>query len=193
MQNCSIYLASQSPRRKEILERAGIRFTVCESTYEEGGLCLPPAALVEELSKGKAMQAVVPEEDCLIIGADTVVSLDNQILGKPADEEDAFRILRLLSGRSSLVYTGVFLLKKGKDAFAEGFHTVTEVCIDELSDSEILSYIRTGEPMDKAGAYAIQGIFGKHIKGIVGDYYNVMGLPVNELYRRLVLKNIISL
>ena len=116
MQNCSIYLASQSPRRKEILERAGIRFTVCDSTYEEGGLCLPPAALVEELSKGKAMQAVTPEEDCLIIGADTVVSLDNQILGKPADEEDAFRMLRLLSGRSSLVYTGVFLLKKGKNA-----------------------------------------------------------------------------
>ena len=191
VQNCSIYLASRSPRRKEILERAGIRFEVCDSLYQEENVTLPPSELVMYLAEHKAKNAVVSEEDCLIIGSDTVVSLDNDILGKPADREDAARMLRMLSGRTSLVYTGVCLYKKGKDTFSESFYVVTEVQIDCLSEEEIYSYIDTGEPMDKAGAYGIQGMFGKHIKGIVGDYYNVMGLPMNGVYRKLTERNII--
>lgn len=192
IQNCSIYLASRSPRRSEILTKMGLVFKITESLYKEEKITLPPEELVSYLSMKKATEAVIPEEDCLIIGADTVVSFQDRILGKPADEEDAFHMLRLLSGNTSYVYTGVYLYKVGKNSFSEGFVTKTEVCIDELSDEEILSYIKTGEPTDKAGAYGIQGVFGRHIKGISGDYYNVMGLPMNDLYRKLSERNIIS-
>lgn len=192
IQNCSIYLASRSPRRSEILTKMGLVFKITESLYKEEKITLPPEELVGYLSMKKATEAVIPEEDCLIIGADTAVSFQDRILGKPENEEDAFQMLRLLSGNTSYVYTGVYLYKVGKNSFSDGFVTKTEVCIDELSDEEILSYIKTGEPTDKAGAYGIQGVFGRHIKGISGDYYNVMGLPMNDLYRKLSERNIIS-
>lgn len=187
----TIYLASKSPRRSEILSLMGLRFQVAESDADEKTGRLAPAAMVELLSKRKAEQAVVPEKNCVVIGSDTVVAYRGRVLGKPKDREDAKRMLRLLSGKKSAVYTGVTVQVRGKDARTVTFHTKTEVFFDELSDAEIDEYIATGDPMDKAGAYGIQGMFGRHIAGIRGDYYNVMGLPMNDLYKTLIKEKII--
>ena len=177
----NIILASGSPRRKELLETMGIRsFTILKPEFDESSVTAPdPGALVEALSRGKAAAAAAqagPEP--LIIAADTVVALEDAVLGKPADEADAFRMLSALSGRRHRVYTGV-TVRQG-DRVLTG-HEVTEVTFRPLTDAEIWAYIRTGEPMDKAGAYGIQGRGSLLVEGIVGDYFNVMGLPVCRL------------
>ena len=180
-----IILASKSPRRKELLEQIGLReFKVSapnvDETVEAG---LSPAQMVEELSRRKADAAAKragPED--LIIAADTVVAVDSQVLGKPRSEAGAFDMLRKLSGREHQVYTGVTVLQ-GDRAVTE--HEETAVTFRELSDGEIWGYIATGEPMDKAGAYGIQGIGALLVSGIRGDYSNVVGLPVFRLGRML--------
>ena len=176
-----IILASQSPRRRELLERMGLAgFRVVSPDVDEHmEEALPPAQLVCRLSqrKARAVREQVGDEG-LIIAADTVVALDGTVLGKPADELAAFKMLSTLSGVRHQVYTGLTVLRGGEE------HTeyeVTDVSFRELTQGEIEDYIRTGEPMDKAGAYGIQGYGALFISGIQGDYYNVMGLPVCRL------------
>lgn len=179
----SVVLASASPRRRELLQTAGVAFTVHVSDAEEAiAPGTPPQEAVTELARQKA-QAVAREcPDDLVIGADTVVVLDGEILGKPADEADAARMLRMLSGRTHAVYTGVCLLRAGK---AETFFEQTLVTFYPLTNKEIEEYVATGEPMDKAGAYGIQGRGCTLVREIRGDYFNVVGLPVAALCRRL--------
>ena len=181
----NIILASASPRRRELLERVGItNFTVwapnVDESVEPG---LSPADMVEELSLRKARAAAEnfgPED--LIIAADTVVALDGTVLGKPRDKDGAFAMLSALSGREHRVYTGVTVLQ-GDRAVTQ--HERTAVTFRELSPAEIRGYIATGEPLDKAGAYGIQGVGALLVSGIRGDYSNVMGLPVFRLGRIL--------
>ena len=180
-----IILASGSPRRKQLLAQMGIEtFRVISSdadeTVEPG---LSPARIVETLSARKA-EAVAghakPGE--LVIAADTIVALDGAVLGKPADGPEAFRMLSALSGRRHQVYTGVTLLRDGERRTE---HEVTTVTFRELTRDDITRYIATGEPMDKAGAYGIQGCGALLVERIEGDYFNVMGLPVCRLGRML--------
>ena len=176
-----IILASQSPRRKELLERMGIRDfeTISPNVDESAFRGLPPEELVRRLSAEKAAAvAGKAGEDAIVIAADTVVALEGAVLGKPADELDAFKMLSALSGVRHQVYTGVTVCRGGEKQTA---HEVTDVTFRELSEEEIEDYIATGEPMDKAGAYGIQGYGALLIQGISGDYYNVMGLPVCRL------------
>lgn len=176
-----IILASQSPRRKELLERMGIQDfeTISPNVDESAFHGLPPEELVRRLSAEKAA-AVAGKvgKDAIVIAADTVVALEGAVLGKPADELDAFKMLSALSGVRHQVYTGVTVCRGGEKQTA---HEVTDVTFRELSEREIEDYISTGEPMDKAGAYGIQGYGALLIQGISGDYYNVMGLPVCRL------------
>ena len=177
----NIILASQSPRRKELLERMGIRDfeTISPNVDESAFHGLPPEELVRRLSAEKAAAvAGRAGEDAIVIAADTVVALEGAVLGKPADELDAFKMLSALSGVRHQVYTGVTVCRGGEKQTA---HEVTDVTFRELSEEEIEHYIATGEPMDKAGAYGIQGYGALLIQGISGDYYNVMGLPVCRL------------
>ena len=177
----NIILASQSPRRKELLERMGIRDfeTISPNVDESVFHGLPPEELVRRLSAEKAAAvAGRAGEDAIVIAADTVVALEGAVLGKPADELDAFKMLSALSGVRHQVYTGVTVCRGGEKQTA---HEVTDVTFRELSEREIEDYISTGEPMDKAGAYGIQGYGALLIQGISGDYYNVMGLPVCRL------------
>ena len=175
-----IILASQSPRRRELLEHMGVEFRVVTPDIDEHmERELPPDELVRRISAEKA-RAVAAQAgpDAIVIAADTVVALDGAVLGKPADELEAFKMLSTLSGCRHQVYTGLTVLR-GKE-----MHTVSEetaVTFRELSEKEITNYIRTGEPMDKAGAYGIQGYGALLVEGIHGDYYNVMGLPVCRL------------
>lgn len=185
MKDCDLILASGSPRRRELLTVAGISFEVIVSECDEECGQSDPALLVTELSRRKALQvSSLPEvaaRDIPVLAADTVVSVDGRVLGKPADDEDAFRMLRTLSGRSHEVYTGVCLLKGGRELLS--FSECTQVEVFPLSDEEIRAYIRSGEPMDKAGSYGIQGSFMVHVKGIRGDYNNVVGFPVAAFYQ----------
>ena len=177
----NIILASQSPRRKELLERMGIRDfeTISPNVDESVFHGLPPEELVRRLSAEKAAAvAGRAGEDAIVIAADTVVALEGAVLGKPADELDAFKMLSALSGVRHQVYTGVTVCRGGEKQTA---HEVTDVTFREPSEEEIEHYIATGEPMDKAGAYGIQGYGALLIQGISGDYYNVMGLPVCRL------------
>ena len=180
-----IILASQSPRRKELLERMGIRtFTVMDSGVDEHEEeLLPPEELVCRLSERKA-EAVAQRAPAgaVVIAADTVVSLDGAILGKPADKLEAFRMLSTLSGVRHQVYTGVTVMRDGEKQIE---HETTDVTFRELSEEEIEHYLATGEPMDKAGAYGIQGYGALLVERIEGDYYNVMGLPVCRLGQML--------
>ena len=179
-----LILASQSPRRRELLERMGLDFTVISPQIDEDAFTDPdPAALVCTLSREKAL-AVAREQDpdVLVVAADTVVVLDGQALGKPGDEAGAAAMLAALSGRSHEVYTGVTVCR-GDRAVTEAKRT--EVTFRPLSREEIRSYVATGEPMDKAGAYGIQGFGALLVEGIRGDYFNVVGLPVCRLGRML--------
>ena len=172
-----IILASKSPRRQELLGLLGLPFTVRVADIDETLTPCPPAEAVGLLSRKKA--AAVPHtEQEIVIGADTIVVLDGQILGKPTDKADAFRMLRFLSGRRHQVMTGVTVLQGDRAVTAT---EVTEVSFRQLSDEEILSYIATGDPMDKAGSYGIQTGGALFVDGICGDYYNVVGLPVCRL------------
>lgn len=180
-----IILASGSPRRRELLTQIGVRdYRILSSDVDEKvNRDMPPDQMVEVLSRRKA-EAVraLAGDDALIIAADTVVSLEGEVLGKPADETDAFRMLSALSGNRHQVYTGFTVLRGGEIVTG---HEMTDVCFRELETQEILDYIATGEPMDKAGAYGIQGIGAVLVSGIEGDYFNVMGLPVYRLGRVL--------
>jgi len=176
-----IILASQSPRRRELLGQMGIReFTIRPAKGEEDmALALEPRELARKLALDKACEiAVEIGRDELVIAADTIVTLDGQVLGKPRSEEEAFQMLRKLSGKTHVVYTGVAVICNNRVVSeAEG----TEVCFRALSEEEIRAYIATGEPMDKAGGYGIQGLGALLVEGIRGDYFNVMGLPVCRL------------
>ena len=181
----NIILASNSPRRRELLERIGITdFTVAAQDVDESvEPGLSPADTVERLSLRKARAAARKfSPDDMIIAADTVVALDGDVLGKPRDGDHAFAMLSALSGRENRVYTGVTVLRGDK---AVTQHEETAVTFRELSPDEIRGYIATGEPMDKAGAYGIQGVGALLVSGIRGDYSNVMGLPVFRLGRIL--------
>ena len=182
----TIVLASASPRRQELLRQIGCAFRVVVSDAEElSGDSISPDRLAEENARRKAKDVAAKESGNVpVLGADTVVVVDGMILGKPKDAADAARMLRLLSGRQHFVYTGIALAYKG-----EVYEDVvrTEVWVDELSEKEIDAYIATGEPMDKAGAYAVQGIAAKFIPRIDGSFSNVVGLPlhaVKELARK---------
>ncbi len=181
----SIILASASPRRRELLGMICHDFSVIVSECEEIVSSTVPEEVTIELSKQKAQAVAKGRADAVVIGADTVVSIDGEILGKPKDREDACRMLRMLSGRTHQVSTGVTILQTGADADVKGesrFAETTLVHVAPLSESELASYLDTDEPYDKAGAYGIQGMFGKFITGIEGDYNNVVGLPVHRLY-----------
>ena len=175
-----IVLASQSPRRRELLERLGLPFrTLVPDIDERMDRPLPPAELVAVISaeKARAAQALAGPE-AIVIAADTVVALDGAVLGKPAGGADAARMLSALAGRTHHVYTGLTVLR------GERVRTVSEetaVTFRTLTEREITAYVRTGEPLDKAGAYGIQGYGALLVEGIRGDYYNVMGLPVCRL------------
>ena len=179
-----IILASQSPRRRELLARMGLSFTVHAADIDEHmDRSLPPDKLVEAISREKAAAAARDfDENALIIAADTVVALDGAVLGKPRDEADAFAMLSALSGREHCVYTGVTVLRGDR---ADTQHEETAVAFRELAPAEIRGYIATGEPMDKAGAYGIQGVGALLVRGIRGDYCSVVGLPVFRLGRML--------
>ncbi len=185
-----IILSSASPRRRELLSQIGVGFEVLVSDGEENYTSTDPAEIVKELALAKAenVAAVVESiENTLLIGADTIVVLDGEILGKPKNEEDAFRMLKHLQGRNHQVYTGTALLahdEKGEKTVISHAEQ-TEVFVHAMEDAEIRRYIATGEPMDKAGGYGIQGGFAAYIDRIEGDYYNVVGLPVAYLYQQL--------
>lgn len=172
-----LILASQSPRRQELLKLIGIPYTVRVADIDETLAPCEPEKAVAQLSRKKA-EAVRRCADEIIIGADTVVVLEDRILGKPADETEAFRMLRALSGRRHQVMTGLTVLQGDR---CVSVTEVTEVSFRPLSDGDILSYIATGDPMDKAGSYGIQNGGALFVDGIRGDYYNVVGLPVCRL------------
>ena len=175
-----IILASQSPRRRELLERMGIsQFDVIPAKGEErADPNLTPDQLVEELSRQKAAEIAAGNPDALIIAADTVVAVDGTVLGKPHDRDDAVRMLQTLSGREHTVYSGLTVCWQGRSVTQ---HEATAVRFRPLSETDIDHYVSTGEPMDKAGSYGIQGYGCTLVEGISGDYYNVVGLPVCRL------------
>ena len=178
-----LILASGSPRRKEILSYLNIPFEVIISSFEEKiDEKKPLEEEIKRLSKGKASTVFKDNKDAIVIGADTIVTINNKVLGKPKDKEDAYQMLKLLSGNKHTVITGVTIISEENiDTFA----SVSDVYFNKLTDKEINDYIATNESMDKAGAYAIQGIGSKFINKIDGDYYSIMGLPINEIYKRL--------
>ncbi len=180
-----LVLASKSPRRSEILKNAGIDFTVrvadADETIPDG---TKPEDAVVFLAARKAM-AVERKDDEVVLGADTVVVLDDKILGKPKDKDDAFNMIKMLSGRVHSVFTGVCAIG---DGISLTFAEETKVEFYPLSDKEINDYINTNEPYDKAGAYGIQGLASKFIRGIEGDYFNVVGLPVSSVYKKIIEK-----
>ncbi|MBQ8232816.1 MAG: septum formation protein Maf [Lachnospiraceae bacterium] len=210
-----IILASASPRRRELLHQIGWNFEICVSQVEEKITKTLPWEVVEELSCQKAedvfvrmlgsrkaeaaseeaaasslVEEPVPagaEDSLLVIGADTIVACDGRILGKPADREDAVAMLKLLQGRSHYVYTGVTLCLHRADgeSVRRTFHEATEVNFYPMTEEEIQWYVDSGEPMDKAGSYGIQGLCARYISGIAGDYNNVVGLPVGRLYQEV--------
>jgi septum formation protein len=177
-----LVLASQSPRRSEILRQAGIPFTVRTADVDESVLAAEsPADYVQRLAEAKAY-AVEAADGETVLGADTTVVIDGEILAKPADAADARRMLARLSGRRHEVLTGI-CLRRGGHAIVDC--AKTGVVFAALSDREIDEYVASGEPMDKAGAYAIQGLASKFVERVEGEYFNVMGLPVALVYRLL--------
>ena len=181
-----LILASASPRRKELLEKIGLPFTVQPAMGEERITQKSPAAVVMELSRQKAEEiAAAQTEDCIIIGADTVVARGEKIMGKPKDAADAKQMLRSIADDCHQVYTGVTLIRTGAHPQSVTFQEKTDVCLYPISDAELDAYIASGDPMDKAGAYGIQGDFAIYVKRIAGDYYNVVGLPIGRVYQEL--------
>lgn len=182
-----LILASGSPRRKELLEQIGLEFRVVTSDAEEKTSCTAPGERVEALSGIKAdavfnRLSQVERAASIVIGADTIVYQNGRVLGKPKDEADAVQMLGALSGGVHSVYTGVTLLAADR---RYSFHEHTRVWVYDLTESEIQQYVRTKDPLDKAGAYGIQGAFAAYIKGIEGDYNTVVGLPVGRVYQEL--------
>lgn len=210
----NIILASQSPRRKELLALAGYDFQVITSNVDEVITMEKPDEIAKSLSSQKAEDVfnIIMDrygnnhiEDYVVIGADTVVSVDGELLGKPKNKEDAVRMIRLIQGRKHQVFTGVTLVSMAeRKPVSISFHECTEVDVYPMADEEIVSYVncesvlKTNSDLqtevhydwaDKAGGYGIQGTFARYIKGIVGDYYNVVGLPIAHLHQEL--KNIV--
>ena len=186
-------LASASLRRQELLNRLIDHFEVIISDFDEGKVVFDgnPENYVKTLAASKAIEVQKnADKYSYILGADTVVFLEGRILGKPKDREDAFSMLRALSGCTHEVYSGIALLHEG-DSLLVTDSSKTIVKFSELSNDEINTYLDMGEWHDKAGAYGIQGFAGRFIEGIEGDYYNVMGLPLNTLYKLLKLYNIL--
>lgn len=188
-----IILASASPRRKELLEQLGLTFLVFPAQGEEKQVGDTPSEIVMNLAKQKAgeiyekmIEAKVGEQDSLVIGADTVVVKDGKVLGKPKNREDAFAMLKGLSGSTHEVYTGVSLwMRENGKKVQYSFFECTKVTMYPVTDEELNRYIDTGEPMDKAGAYGIQGKAEAFIEKIDGDYNNVVGLPIARIYQEL--------
>ena len=187
-QNVRLVLASASPRRRELLSQIGLEFTVMPSTKEENAKTTEAGALVQELSRQKAvdiweqLSGADNQPELLVIGADTVVCCEGKILGKPHSREAAAEMLTALQGRSHEVYTGVTLYSQSETVT---FFECTQVEFYPMTEVEISEYIDSKEPMDKAGAYGIQGLGARFVKGIRGDYNNVVGLPVGRLYQEL--------
>ncbi len=178
-----IILASASPRRKELLSRAEVKFDICiKSVDETVPAGMNPAEGAEHTAAVKAMAVSFINNDAIVIGADTIVVLGDEVLGKPKDKEDAVRMLKMLSGREHEVITGVCLAYDGK---YETFHCVSKVRFFPLTDEEIRRYVLSGEPLDKAGAYGIQGKGMMLVESIEGDFYNIVGLPVALVVRRI--------
>lgn len=183
-----VILASGSPRRKELLEQIGVEFEIRVSEKEEEILSSNPKEVVKALSIMKAQDVAEGiAGPAIILGADTVVAHEGRILGKPKDKEDAVRMVSSLAGDMHYVYTGVCILIKEADGGVKtiSFAEETKVLVYGMTEQEILDYVDSGEPMDKAGAYAIQGRFAPYIKEISGDYYNIVGFPVAGIYQRL--------
>ncbi|WP_102400101.1 Maf-like protein [Haloimpatiens massiliensis] len=179
----NLVLASSSPRRKEILQKITKNFTVIVSDFEENAVKYQGDIkwYVKELSKGKAKAVSMDlKNKALVIGCDTVVSLQGNILGKPKNEQEAFSMLKSLSGKWHEVYSGVTLIETETDKILSEC-VCTKVKFSNISDEDIQKYIQTKEPMDKAGAYGIQGFAGVFVEKIEGCYYNVVGLPLNKL------------
>ncbi len=183
-----IILASGSPRRKELMELMGFSFEIQPAKGEEVITATEPEKVVEELSYQKAKEVLESrqDDDMLVIGADTIVAYQGEILGKPKDTEDAKRMIGMLQGNHHQVYTGVTVFeKKNGEQKSLTFFEKTDVYVAEMSQEEIAAYVDTKEPMDKAGAYGIQGKFAPFVEKIDGDYYNVVGFPVSRFYREL--------
>ena len=181
MTDKKIILASSSDRRKELLTRLGINYTAMPSRIDEDSFDHEnPEKLVQELSLAKASKVAGLVENALIIAADTVVAHQNKILGKPKDEEDAQRMLKLIENKQHEVYTGLALISADDEMHFLDYD-VTEVYMRKIEKDEIERYIKTGEPMDKAGAYGIQGKGGIFVKKIIGSYFTVMGMPIHML------------
>ncbi|MGL5615319.1 MAG: Maf-like protein [Sarcina sp.] len=184
-----IILASKSPRRQELLGRIVKDFTIINSNFDEDSVLYSgdPGKYVMELAKGKG-EAVANNvsKPSVVIALDTIVVIDNEVLGKPKSKEDAKCMLKRLSGNNHKVYTGIYIYNNQTKKFDMDFAETT-VKFSELTDLEIENYIDSNEPMDKAGAYGIQGLGGLFIESINGCYYNVMGLPLNVVYKKLNL------
>lgn len=178
-----LILASASPRRKELLEKLLHPFQIIthptDETYDQ---TLQPANIVQQLALRKAKAVADDHPDAIVIGADTIVVFQNEVLGKPASEKAATDSLRKLSGNQHTVYTGVALVQGGQETV---FYEKTDVLFWELTEEEIAAYVATGEPFDKAGGYGIQGLGATLVKKITGDYYSVVGLPIARLKREL--------
>lgn len=186
-QKYKVILASASPRRKEILGKTGIDFEVQVSDCDENIDENRPDELVMKLSELKARDVASKNPDAIIIGSDTVVAHKGQIMGKPADRAEAISMIKSFAGDIHQVYTGVTIIIPNEKTYT--FNVCTDVHVLQMTDEEIERYVDTGEPMDKAGAYAIQGLFAPFISKIDGDYYNVVGLPISSVYA--ILKNYI--
>ena len=181
-----LILASASPRRQELLKLCNVPFDVKVAEIEEVlDDTLPLGMAIEEIASQKANAIFKHNKDALVLGADTIVAIGSEVLGKPKDKEDARRMIKLLSGKNHKVITGV-CFKSLEEEYV--FHTVADVSFKEISDKEIENYISTDEPYDKAGAYALQGLAALYINGIKGDYYTIVGLPINSVYEYLLDK-----
>ncbi len=176
-----LILASASPRREELLKKLGLKFTIVPSKINENKYNdLTPGKLVKELARAKAEDVAQLVEDTVIIAADTVVVCNDRILGKPEDKDDARQMLRLLQGTKHEVITGLAVLstRTGKSVVD---NDLTEVYMRKMDNDEIIDYVDTGEPLDKAGSYGIQGLGGIFVEKIIGSYFTVMGLPIHKL------------
>ena len=177
-----LILGSQSSRRKEILELAHIPFKIVISNANEDVKESDPIEFVKEVTLKKAKCIPINNNNDWVLCCDTIVYIDGVILGKPKNKDDAYKMIHMIQGKSHIVCTGVYL---GNNEKYDLFAVETKVYVSEMTEQEILDYINTDEPYDKAGGYAIQGLFSKFIEKIDGDYYNVMGLPLNEVYKKL--------
>lgn len=195
MTNKTIILASGSPRRSELLKQAGFHFKVEPSQIEEVSQEKEPGKMVEELSRIKALDIAARHqgEEVLVIGSDTLVFYEEYVLGKPSDEADAYEMINKIQGKEHFVYTGVTFveLSDGRQRVFS-FHEKTKVQVAAMDKDEILTYIATKEPMDKAGAYAIQGLFAPYIKGISGAFSTVVGFPIERVVEELEKRGIVS-